>query len=160
ATECGLADAAVIAWSDYETDRYDGSDPGATAKELFEPSKIVNRRISHFPIDVPGNGRVIRDSAAAQAAIKDALQARVADPISFAIGLHVFQDSWSHEGFTPRWGHLIEGQKPDFPYHDVPRALEMEQASWGMLEAWSRKTTGHGCVKTWPEIETHLKVLD
>ena len=39
--------------------------------------------------------------------------------------LHVVQDSYSHEGYEPTFGHIIDGHSPDDPKRDLDKTASM-----------------------------------
>jgi hypothetical protein len=64
------------------------------------------------------------------------------DLILFGIGLHAFQDSWSHEGFSPIAGHGPALEFPDLPYLDdksVKKAMQMAEETYKWLNAYRTK---------------------
>ena len=95
------------------------------------------REAFHFPVE-PGKTVVQAGSNASQTTCNAGVGSR--DPILFGIGLHTFQDSWSHAGFGPRAGHLSTGHDPDLPSKNtlsLNNALDMAEATFLELQQWS-----------------------
>ncbi|HEX7955432.1 MAG TPA: RHS repeat-associated core domain-containing protein [Pyrinomonadaceae bacterium] len=54
--------------------------------------------------------------------------------------LHYLQDTFSHEGFNnPSHGHLYGTHRPDKPWSDVGKAMQMAQATWDALNEFARQ---------------------
>lgn len=155
---CGLTDADVIAWADHTTDVYPGCSPGAGPQEWLNPSKITDRRIFHFPV-VKRSREVVRDSANARQLLDAAFGESTPDSVFFGLALHPYQDSWSHEGYGPVFGHATHGTRPDLPYLDLPRAIEMAEATWKTLDRWSVRTSGSACKISWSKIAPLIESL-
>jgi hypothetical protein len=155
---CGLNDAEVIAWADYYTDVYPGCSPGVHPGEWTDPAKIGDRRIFHFRTSEP-KGEVIRASKEARALLDEILSSKENDPVHFGISLHPFQDSWAHEGFGPVIGHTLHGTKPDLPHNDVPKAMQMAEATWIALDQWSVRTKGAPCALGWTTVAQLIESL-
>jgi hypothetical protein len=49
--------------------------------------------------------------------------------------MHAFQDSYSHHGFGPRYGHARAGKAPDRTTTDPAKADRMAEATYGRLVA-------------------------
>lgn len=84
----------------------------------------------HFPIDpnAAAGAVVVRNSSYANELVDTQISA--GDPFEFARAIHVYQDSWSHEGYGLR-GHGKDGVYPDKTWVDdrwIGR--DMEMALW------------------------------
>ena len=88
-----VSEAYLIAWSNQFTDVYSKTKPFSVGKN----SGYI-REAFHFPVE-PGKTVVQAGSNASQTTCNAGVGSR--DPILFGIGLHTFQDSWSHAGFGP-----------------------------------------------------------
>jgi|GEM_PF-752730 len=55
------------------------------------------------------------------------------------IYMHAEQDSFSHEGFGPKMGHLFAGHAPDKTYNDAPKADRMANDTYSKLVAAADK---------------------
>jgi hypothetical protein len=53
--------------------------------------------------------------------------------ISLGRYLHADQDSFSHEGYDPLIGHLLDGSAPDKTYNDVAKADKMAEQTYASL---------------------------
>jgi hypothetical protein len=155
---CGLPEAEVIAWADYYTDVYPGCSPGVHPGEWTDPAKIGDRRIFHFRTSEP-KGEVSRGSKEARQLLDDFLASTSNDAVSFGLSLHPFQDSWAHEGFGPVIGHTLHGTKPDLPHNDVPKAMQMAEATWMALDQWSVRTRAAPCALGWTTVAPLIETL-
>jgi hypothetical protein len=136
---CGINGAAEIGTVDEMVDTLAVSTP-------YWP---LNQSTFHFATS-PGRFRnvVVRNSRESRQIVEIALEAARqghADPVLLGSALHRFQDSWSHEGYAPPFGHASAGTSIDFPSNDIGRALEMAQATYQELESWSKVTRGKSC---------------
>jgi RHS repeat-associated protein len=93
----------------------------------------------HFPTEKQG-ATVKRGSDLAMRIALKGIENK--DPILFGMGLHTYEDSWSHEGFKPIPGHMLEGATPDLPYvneKSQAKALEMAEATYKMMVRFREK---------------------
>jgi uncharacterized protein RhaS with RHS repeats len=121
--------AFVIAWADNYTDFNPQTEPGANE----ERNRRFHFRTSGKVIEKPGEDEA-KDVAVAAMKAKDLLL--------LGIGLHPYQDSWSHEKYGPARGHLFAPggvHNPDDPSRDVAKAMKMAKATYDLLEEF-RKT--------------------
>jgi RHS repeat-associated protein len=118
---------------------------------------IAISRLLHFP-SLPGQ-KVVAGSKEAAKLLDDAINADVMDPVRFGVGLHPFEDSWSHEGYEAIQGHLKAGKAPDYPYTDVKRAMAMAQAVYKKMQDWKAKFCPGKPVLPWSEIAKKLERL-
>jgi hypothetical protein len=98
-------------------------------------------------------GTVTRDSKEANQIINIAMRQspqtltdQVVNNFLMGIGLHAFQDSWSHEGYGPWIGHALykdnvfkDNNTPDLPYatkENYDKAIEMALATYDKLDAY------------------------
>jgi RHS repeat-associated protein len=122
--KCGLVDdtefgteSQMIAWANQETDVHSATKP------VFSPHS-QNRRF-HFR-RVAGK-KVKRDSAVARKVAEDAIEAE--DSLLFGIGLHAFQDSFSHEGAEDM--HSV-GDRDNISA-DVEKGIEMAKKTYQLI---------------------------
>lgn len=83
-------------------------------------------------------------------------------PYLVGIGLHAYQDSWSHEGYHFFYGHSdarCGGHFPDWPWVDVGRAMQMAEGTYNMLLKYYRTLYGANEQpwKTWDQIKGDLE---
>ena len=105
----GRGEAEAIARANQGVDEESGASP-------FRPSDFAR----HF--------------GSREKAVERAKAAR--SPAEIGAALHSVQDSYSHQGY--RWpfghGHLnVISRSPDDPWRDVPKAMEMAEASFELL---------------------------
>jgi hypothetical protein len=171
----GVTQAFMIAWADYNVDKYSLSDPGAHVVSAVDPERIKNRRIFHFP--VPRGDRYTRrlnylDPYTHQPRVNETAQYVVnlalnqvkqgkANPFLFGVGLHVLQDSYAHEGYPIVEGHALGGTAPDYPITDPAKAVEMAKATYDALNQWSLANRGAagGCKMAWADVEQRITPL-
>jgi hypothetical protein len=91
-----------------------------------------------------------------------AMRDKKPDLVLMGIGLHAFQDSYSHSGFGEFFGHSLAGEwdisdwghDPDRPYKDPAKALRMAEATYDALKAFKDKFYPDAKTKkTWREIK-------
>jgi RHS repeat-associated protein len=147
--------AYVIAWASQYTDVHPATSPmhvigGQDIRERFHfrPSTQVVTRIPYSAqrITVPG-------SPEARGPLNDGIAINC--PVLIGIGIHAFEDSWSHAGFGSAVGHLLPGHSPDEPYNDVAKAMEMAQAVYGALGS----VQGANQSNSWDQIAPTLQGL-
>jgi hypothetical protein len=107
---------------------------------------IAARLIFHFPTEGPGK-KVEAGSKLSRRILEEGIKQK--DPFLFGIGLHVYQDSWSHEGYSPMLGHAVDGHDPDRPYKDVAKATAMAKATYEALVEYRKAV--------YPERQERLK---
>jgi hypothetical protein len=56
--------------------------------------------------------------------------------------LHALQDSYSHAGFDPDFGHLMAGSDPDKTYLDPDKANAMARDTYDAIRRWMEVKTG------------------
>ena len=78
------------------------------------------------------------------------------DNILSGIGLHIYQDSFSHAGYGSQFGHLLAGHEPDYPYNDVQKALRAAQGTFDLLKQWQDKNCPCDEVKSFDDIKSTL----
>jgi RHS repeat-associated protein len=116
--------AYIIAWMDEYVDQDSTTGPfsGQDARTRF-----------HF---VGPNGTTDRDDPRVSGAV-DAAAARQ-DFALLGILLHTYQDSYAHEGYGPRVGHLFAGHDPDRPYRDEAKAKSMAHSVFNKMYALAK----------------------
>jgi len=136
----------VAGWSQY-TDEDSNTEPMWNSEDL--------RAKYHFPGSSPTKATV-RDDPGAHAQLVTAIdgyggKGGFGNAARLGVALHVFADSWGHEGFTawhsdaintrtgswrPNTGHADAAQgchAPDYPYNDVDKAVEAAKAIYDLL---------------------------
>lgn len=162
AQDCGLSDeeSATIAWANSFTDIHPDASPGVRPNQWTKPRYIEIRRLFHFPSSNI-HEKVERNSSRARLicefACENAATGEI-DPILLGMGMHGLQDSFSHEGYGPIFGHATS-QKPDYPFLRPELAEEMAEVTWNMLDLWSLKAHGIPCRNIWPVVRDDLAVL-
>lgn len=63
--------------------------------------------------------------------------------------LHALQDSYSHAGFGPTWGHASQGHAPDKTYNDPKKANVMARASYDAIIGSKGTFMYHGQNMAW-----------
>ena len=144
------SEAYMIAWAAQHVD----DNPETRPISMTGPASEAVLRMFHFRFKSTEKC-VKRDTPfARQIADKGAINS---DPIYFGIGLHAFQDSYSHEGFVARpFGHAGEGHSPDMPFKDLEKAVEMARATYYQMKAYAAI---RGCEATdidFPEAQVRL----
>jgi len=56
---------------------------------------------------------------------------------------HAFQDSYSHAGYEPKRGHIIDGTAPDKTYNDPEKANEMAKATYEYMIIFVKRQGGN-----------------
>lgn len=156
-------DAREIAWVAQFTDVHKLTEP----VQGFGGASIEVRRKYHFRT----SGDAVKAGSEEAAEIVDgaikSARPRLLNKVEMwelnylmGIGLHAYQDSWSHAGFGPRIGHAVQGSKPDWPYTDPQKAMRMAKAVYEKLKAYREKHfPDHKQVKAFNEINVILEKL-
>jgi hypothetical protein len=145
-----VSDAYIAAWmaqrvdDDWKTEPYDPSYRGIASGH----SQDARHRF-HFA-DNSDNTTVANDSEV-RAAVKG--MAESGDPAQFGIYLHIYADTFSHQGYGDFWGHMTSkggGHDVDRPYLNQERDKRMAQAAYDVMLAlakargvccdWSKKS--------------------
>lgn len=71
------------------------------------------------------------------------------DASAMGMYLHAFQDSFSHEGYGPRFGHISDWQAPDKTYNDVAKADRMAKATYNTILNSQKSFRVGGQIVTW-----------
>ncbi len=109
--------------------------------------------------------KVLKGSAAGSEAadiVNDAIKAKERNNILFGIGLHAYEDSWSHAGFEPVEGHgkQLGPDNPDYPYNDPVKAMDMAKAVSNKLGEYRDKHfPGNNPLKSFKDIDGVLGEL-
>ncbi|MEA3061938.1 MAG: hypothetical protein QOJ94_1719 [Sphingomonadales bacterium] len=82
------------------------------------------------------------------------------NPDDLGVFLHAQQDSYSHAGYGPRFGHLSQAHAPDKTYNDVGKANNMALDTYNrLLEA--RETLGaNGRVVPWEALRNSVNAFN
>ena len=70
--------------------------------------------------------------------------------------LHALQDSYSHEGFGPRFGHAIAGHAPDKTYNDPEKANRMARDTYNRVRQYLQAITGQPVPDYWDQIRDQV----
>jgi hypothetical protein len=144
----GTSAAYIIAWADDYADYNRKTDP----LSLGEGGVII-RRCFHFRTSVD---KVVENSDEAKDLVKLAIEKK--NPWLMGIGLHAYQDSFSHAGYGPKGGHALDGHKPDDPSRDVKKAMRMAQGTYDLLVQYGKAVDGRvRPKKSWKEIEKKIE---
>jgi RHS repeat-associated protein len=65
-------------------------------------------------------------------------------PEHLGVFFHAQQDSYSHAGYGPRFGHLKDGHSPDKTYTDPAKADRMAANTFGILKQSASRIEGGG----------------
>ncbi|MBI1746624.1 MAG: hypothetical protein HYR55_08555 [Acidobacteria bacterium] len=128
-----FSEAYMVAWADQYTD----VNSKTTPMTLFD---VDSRRKYHFRTT---GGSVVADSPAARQPLDAGIAA--GDLMLTGIGMHAYQDSWSHEGYGPKTGHATAGHTPDYPYADVGKAMQMAQNTYNQVSEFMKKQHCQDC---------------
>jgi RHS repeat-associated protein len=110
------------------------------------------RKEWHFPIEKMGD-EVERNSPVARQKVDDAIKNKKNTSFKdFGRGLHVLQDSYSHEGYGARLGHASVGHDPDRTYLDRKKSLEMAHETYQTMQSYL-KERGYKVKDEWNKIE-------
>ena len=120
-----MTSAFTIAFSAQFVDDYEKTEPfslsgdaGATVRHKF-----------HFP-DV--NDKTIRDHKE----VRNTLQKQV-DDLAFGLYLHIYADTYAHEGYGDVWGHLNGGGDVDIPWQHQERDRAMVKAVYNRMREYA-----------------------
>ncbi len=133
----------AISWADAYTDYNENTQPMGVG------SAAVDRR-RRFHFRTPAGGVEAGSSYAKEIA---ELGVKKCDPLLTGIGLHILQDSYSHETYSPVSGHarIISG-KPhsvDDPSEDVEKALVMARMTLNILVKYGKDCCKQESAKEW-----------
>jgi RHS repeat-associated protein len=161
----GVNEGLLLAWADNYTD---------VAKYTKPVGLREARAVWHFrspPAGEEGFGtrsgssepRTVRDTPFARLPLQTGIDNN--NLLQIGMGMHAFQDSWSHDGYGPELGHGADGTQPDDPFgkrrHDGQDQLEMAVAmarrSYEALDAIMKKRHNCGCKASWPDVEKRLR---
>lgn len=119
--------AILVGFSPEEAETIALADQGVDTDSKTNPFASVDARNEyHFPgKDSLDNTK--RNSPEAREKVDAAINDLGSTLEDFGAGLHVLQDSFSHEGFAALFGHALAGHSPDKTYADMDKTLEMVQ---------------------------------
>jgi RHS repeat-associated protein len=139
--------AYMIAWADQYTDVFSSSEPfaGTTARSKF-----------HFR-GGSASGGVVAGGSAGRAVAGQGIQGK--DLLLFGVGLHAYQDSFSHAGYGPRLGHASAGHSPDYAFNDVDTAMQMAEGTYHLLAQWKSANGGGAPDMSFAQIQGTLRRL-
>ena len=66
--------------------------------------------------------------------------------------LHALQDSYSHAGYNPDYGHLRDLSEPDKTYNDPEKANRMARDTYNAIREWLEAQTGNHVPDHWNKI--------
>jgi hypothetical protein len=143
------SEAYLIAWADQTVDEHPKTQPFA--------GKGVRER---FHFRAPAGEKVEAGSDFAAKLVLDGMKAK--DAIQIGIGLHAYQDSWSHAGYTAALGHSqagYGGHAPDLPWTDPDKALKMAKATYDMLAKYRKDRLGRAPATSFDDIAKKIMPL-
>lgn len=123
-----LSDAYIIAWmaQHVDDDAVSGPFEGVNARSRF-----------HFPDPDNGSGVIENDPN-----VRDRLRrySLLGDAARFGVYLHIYQDTYAHQGWGDAWGHAKGGHKPDIPHQHraSDRDKRMAKQVYLRMEALAR----------------------
>jgi hypothetical protein len=140
--------AEIIAFADNYTDY----------NRTTQPLTLDNTIKAKYHFRVSPDGKVVAGpmSMEAKQIITDAFAQKTISPWLLGIGLHAYQDSWSHEGFSVA-GHGAQGHSPDDPSRDVKKAMAMAEQTYRVLEQYYKRLTDKNPDKTWDKIKAGIE---
>src|SRR5207237_3921642 len=66
--------------------------------------------------------------------------------------LHALQDSYSHAGYKPDYGHLRDLSEPDNTYNDPEKANRMARDTYNAIREWMEAKTGIRQPDQWSDL--------
>jgi hypothetical protein len=116
---------------------------------LSEPmGRTGPRSRFHFPDPDNGGGVIENDPN-----VRDRLRrySLLGDAGRFGVYLHIYQDTYAHQGWGDVWGHLFGGHTPDIPYrHQASdRDKRMAKQVYLRMEALAKAKGVGKCCKDW-----------
>ena len=139
-------EACAVAWSNMHTDYNTNTWPVGVGERGVEL-----RRRFHFRTC---GDKVVRGAPecleVAQMGIKNC------NGFLLGIGLHILQDSYSHEGYEPIKGHRFDS-RPDDPSRDVKKALEMAEQTYKILAEYAKTCFNIDPRVKWEDIKTKIE---
>ena len=155
---CGLtSEGDRVALANYSLDAFRATNAGMYPSQWLDIRKITTRRVFHFPVPRGTNLQVVRNSQWAWATVNLAVSESSSIQPNLemlGIGMHTLQDSFSHEGFTPKYGHWTTA--PDYPENDPDRFVEAAEATHQAFDQWLKKMGRYGCARPFPLLEPVL----
>jgi len=164
--------ASVIAWANQHTDVNDFTRPplnlGQAVGHAHPGGYEVALRKYHFRCHdrgvQPGSGLAYQPLKMAIDEAKVTKENGLAIAINVdwmlvGIGLHAYQDSWSHKTFDSFEGHKdapLGGHAPDYPWKEPGDAVRMAKATYDELASLYTKVTGKNAQTSWPDIEKKI----
>jgi hypothetical protein len=162
----GMASALVESMKPRKTrDDIAKAAAGGAVDALFEANKEAEyiREKFHFVLE-PDAKVVKKGSPATENIVEDGI--KNGDLFTTGMGLHAYQDSWSHNNFDPFVGHLLakpDAHAPDWAFADKKSkefAEEMAHATYDKLAKYMQKQYGKEPAKSWDDIkDTVLDLL-
>jgi hypothetical protein len=149
-----MSAAYMIAWADQFTDDHPVTGPFAS-----EDARLRY----HFR---HSRGHTVSSASdVASQVVNQAIAAKNSDLLLMGIGLHAFQDSFAHAGYTHHWGHAFDAHDPDLCYlsaFTVQRALTVADETRDKLIAFGKANypdTFRDRTGNWPRWREKLKKL-
>jgi RHS repeat-associated protein len=137
----------VVAWANLYTD----FNPNTWPLGLGERGVELRRRF-HFRTS---RNTVVRGAPECLEIAKKGIEN--CDGFLLGIGLHILQDSYSHEGYEPSTGHLKHRGLPDDPSRDVKKALEMAEQTYKILAEYAKTCFNIDPRVKWEDIKTKIE---
>ncbi len=173
-----VSDAYIIAWSDAFVDVHSQTEPlqkaeiqkgaafgwllfgilgsiyGAHNRNKF--AELI-RWTYHFRTEPGSYDKVVPDTPNTKKWLDQGI--KECDPMLTGIGMHAYQDSWSHQGYGPYWGHFFSGHAPDWPWKDKKAAMDMAKATYDKLAEYMWKNYQKKPLKKWDDIKGNIDQL-
>lgn len=147
-TDYEFSEAYMIAWAAQYTDDNDETGPFNWPDGT---SKFHFRTAFSWGVDTVKSGY-----SSAKEPLNDGISSN--DIMLTGMGLHAFQDSWSHEGYEALLGHIYALPDPhsvDYPYDNVDKAMDMAEETYNALVRWN----GNNCATSFNDISSTLRTL-
>jgi RHS repeat-associated protein len=126
-------------FSDSAAQRLGAADQGVDDRRTTSPfSDEGARRDWHFT--TPGRRADLRQ------------QAMGGSVDSLGQYLHALQDSYSHAGYEPDWGHIRDWHGPDKTYNDPDKANQMARDTYDAIRQYIQSITGMPVPDEWDDI--------
>jgi len=135
--------ALVIAWMTQHVDE----DPNTCPTYSLSSSSIRQRHRFHLPDPDDAGGVRAGDSIVRELLGHRTLQG---DFVGFGVFLHVYQDTWSHQGYGDVQGHFkIRPLDPDRPYLRPEVAEDMARAVYSQMRLLAISLGADKCCADW-----------
>jgi RHS repeat-associated protein len=180
----GQSEAYVIAWADQFTDVHTRTEPLQLRKVALRGTLAATGLTMMFPPGFMGTVPLGYAHANRYAAAKVRWRFHFAAPSRYdkvvagspesrllvdkgiasddlmltGVGLHLYQDSWSHEGYGAELGHAPE-HRPDYAWVKPEKAMAMAEATYDKLAEYLKHSHGREPTKSWKDVKAVIEKL-